>query len=96
MTSRYTPEQQRSIDDFQKALEKHCAEMGILSAGEYLGDWIMIGSSQKIQDPDMTYYWRAFSNGSQPTHITAGLLHYAQISNDRCIWNPGATEDDED
>lgn len=84
----YTPEQQQSIDEFQAALEKHCKEMGILDVGVFLSDWFIIGAAQNIDEPDKTIYWRAFSNGSQATHITAGLVKYASIRSESAMWNP--------
>lgn len=84
----YTAEQQKSIDEFQAALEKHCKEMEILDVGVFLGDWFIVGAAQNIEHPDRTIYWRVYSTGSQAPHITAGLVKYASVQSESEIWNP--------
>lgn len=64
--------------------------------GSVVADWIIVGTSQWFDRPGRTLYWQGFRGGSQAPHITAGLLHYGQINNDRDIWQPGEDEDDED
>lgn len=92
---RYTTPQQESINEFQTALEKHCREMDILDAGVFLTDWFIIGTAQNIEKPDENIYWRVYSGGSQPIHITAGLIKYASIRSEQDIWNPDTDGGDE-
>lgn len=90
----YTPEQQASIDEFQAALEKHCRLMEILDGGVFLGDWFVVGTAHDITRPNVTIYWRVYSNGSQPPHITAGLIKYASVTSESEIWNSKEVEDE--
>jgi hypothetical protein len=72
-----TPEQIAADNAIEDALALAVKAYELTEDGDVVTTWAILGASQGLDDA-RTGYFQLYPSGSQPTHITVGLLRMAE------------------